>query len=49
MDRVEQEALAGGVVTPEELDRWHTDTERADAERVYFTCGLMILAAGRKP
>ncbi|MEP7285482.1 MAG: methyltransferase domain-containing protein [Chloroflexota bacterium] len=46
---VEREALAAGVVTEAELERFHTEAEQADANGAYFAYGAMLIAAGRKP
>lgn len=49
LERTEQEALVSGVVSRDELERWHADLERAQAEGVFFVTAGMILVAGRKP
>ncbi len=48
-DPVETEALAAGVITPDELHRWHESLERASAEGVFFGTGSGVLIAGQKP
>ncbi len=48
-DVVEQEALSAGLVTPEEIDRYHFDLEQADAAGVFFASDTGIMLAGRKP
>ncbi len=48
LDEVENEAIAAGIINEEELQRWHTNLERADEEGVFF-CGFnMVIVAGRK-
>ncbi|HXV83126.1 MAG TPA: methyltransferase domain-containing protein [Candidatus Binatia bacterium] len=47
-DRLEQEALAANILTEEELGRWRTSLEQADAEGLFFSYGCLVLAAGRK-
>lgn len=48
MDRVEQEALATGVVTHEQMAAWHTHLERLDAADSCFASGALVLMTGRK-
>lgn len=48
-DEVEENALAKGLVTKQELERWRIDTKRADAEKCFFANLNMILIAGSKP
>lgn len=48
LDRVEEEALACGIVTPEELARWRASLEQADAQGAFFGCSTLIMVAGRK-
>jgi ubiquinone/menaquinone biosynthesis C-methylase UbiE len=48
LDRVEQEALASGIVTNDELDRWRFSLEQAEASGVCFGSGTLVMAAGRK-
>ena len=47
-ERIEQEALRAGVVSSEELQRWHTSLEQAELEDNYFCSVNLILIAGRK-
>jgi len=49
LDRVEQDALANGILSPEELERWHASLEKAAAEGVFFASGSGAIVAGRKP
>jgi ubiquinone/menaquinone biosynthesis C-methylase UbiE len=49
LDVAEREALAAGVITQEELDRWRASLERAGREGVLFGSASMVLVAGRKP
>lgn len=48
LDRVEQEALASGIVTNDELERWRSSLEQAEASGVCFGSGTLVMAAGRK-
>jgi ubiquinone/menaquinone biosynthesis C-methylase UbiE len=48
-DRTEQQAVDAGVLSSEELHRWRTSQEQADAEGVYFASVNLMLFAGRKP
>ena len=47
-ERNEQEALKAGVITSEELQRWHTGLEQADSEGVFFCSVNVMMFAGRK-
>jgi ubiquinone/menaquinone biosynthesis C-methylase UbiE len=47
-DRTEKEALAAGIITEHELERWHISLERADTEGVFFNSASMVLVGGRK-
>ncbi len=47
-EKSEQEALKAGVITDEELHRWRTDLEQADAEGIYFSSVNLVMFAGRK-
>ncbi len=49
LEETEKEALAAGIVSNEELQRWHSSLEQADAEGVFFLNGNMVLVAGVKP
>lgn len=48
LDKTENEALAAGIITEHELERWHKSLERADAEGVFFISGSLVLVGGRK-
>ena len=48
MDETHKKALASGVVSEDELQRWMASIERARNEGVIFGSGCMMLAAGRK-
>jgi ubiquinone/menaquinone biosynthesis C-methylase UbiE len=48
LDEAEREAIAAGIITEEELQRWHADLEQADEEGVFFASFTMMLVAGRK-
>ena len=47
-DKAETEALAAGIITEHELERWHISLERADTEGVFFNSASMVLVGGRK-
>lgn len=49
LDRIEQEALNAGVVTSNELARWHEDLEQTEAQGAFFGSIANVLIAGRKP
>jgi len=49
MDRFEQEAMASGVITVQDLDRLHTCWEQANAEGDFFASMSMMLVSGHKP
>jgi len=49
LDLVEQAALKSGSITHNELQRWHTSLERADAKGTFFASASVVLLAGRKP
>ncbi len=48
MGPVEQEAIAVGIVTKEELQHWHANLEQADKEGMHFSAIIMVVVAGRK-
>ena len=48
LDWSEKEALAAGIVTGQDLERWHVSLERADAEGVFFASVSLVLVGGRK-
>jgi ubiquinone/menaquinone biosynthesis C-methylase UbiE len=48
LDRTEKEAVAAGVVTEQEVERWHISLERADAEGVFFASVSLVLVGGCK-
>jgi ubiquinone/menaquinone biosynthesis C-methylase UbiE len=47
-DRTEQDAIAAGILTTEEVDRWRKAQEQADNEGVFFASVSLFLVAGRK-
>ena len=49
MDTVEQEALAAGYVTTDEVQCWRRSLEQADADGVFFCTINQVMVAGRKP
>jgi ubiquinone/menaquinone biosynthesis C-methylase UbiE len=48
-DIVEHEALQAGIITQDELARWRSNLERADAEDMFFASASVVIVAGRKP
>ena len=48
VDRMEQAAVAAGVITADELSRWRASLERAAAADAFFGSECMVLVAGRK-
>lgn len=48
MGQVEQEAIAAGIVSKEELQHWHANLEKADKEGMHFSAIIMVVVAGRK-
>jgi SAM-dependent methyltransferase len=49
LDEDEQGALAAGIITDDELRRWHESLEQADAAGVYFCSINQVMVAGRRP
>jgi ubiquinone/menaquinone biosynthesis C-methylase UbiE len=49
LDIAEPEALQAGIITQEELRRWRSSLERADADGTFFASASVVLVAGRKP
>jgi hypothetical protein len=49
MDLLATRALAAGVVTVDELERYNTALERAAAAGTFFCAWTMMLACGTKP
>jgi len=48
-DWVTREASAAGIVTPEEVTRWHEDLAQAEASGTFFGSMNMVIVAGRVP
>lgn len=48
MDKLEQEAITRNIITEEELHRYQTNAEQADADGVYFGSCCMMLVSGQK-
>lgn len=48
-DRMEQTAVDTGVITAQELARWHESLDRAQEEDAFFAIAVLVVAAGRKP
>lgn len=49
LDLIEQIAVTEGVVTEEEVKRWHANLEQADASGQLFSTVNQVMAVGRKP
>jgi ubiquinone/menaquinone biosynthesis C-methylase UbiE len=49
LDDTENQAIAKGVLTSDELQRWRTSLERSHAEGAFFANCVGIIVAGRKP
>lgn len=47
-DKLEEEALAKNIITEDELHRYRTDVEHADANGMFFSSCSMILVSGQK-
>ena len=47
LDHRETEALTAGVITPDELNRWHADLEQLEREESFFASFNLVLAVGR--
>jgi ubiquinone/menaquinone biosynthesis C-methylase UbiE len=48
-DLVEHEALQAGIITQDELERWHASLKHADANGMFFASASVMLVGGRKP
>jgi ubiquinone/menaquinone biosynthesis C-methylase UbiE len=48
MDRVEKEAIEAGIISEDELRKWHLDLERAHNEGTLFACANIVVVAGCK-
>ena len=48
LSRRETEALAAGVTTRDELNRWHDDLEELDRAKGFFASLNLVLIAGRR-
>ena len=48
MEKAAQEALTAGVLTDDELRRFHEGLKEADAKGVFFASFSMFMVAGRK-
>ena len=49
MEQTEARAIANGIVSVEELQRWHAMLEGVDAQGAFFGYIVMVLVAGCKP
>lgn len=49
LEQIEQNALAAGVITEAELERWHQSLDAAAAAEAFFASGSYVLCAARKP
>jgi ubiquinone/menaquinone biosynthesis C-methylase UbiE len=47
-DRIEREAVSAGIITSDELTRWHRSLEEAELKGTFLAHGNMVLVAGRK-
>ena len=47
LERREAEVLSAGVVSQEELNRWHSDLDQMDREKSFFASLNLVLIAGR--
>ncbi len=48
LERFEKLAFETGTITQEELERWHTSLEQADAEGVFYASVIQVMVVGRK-
>lgn len=48
-DAVEQKAIAAGVVTVGEVERYRASLEQLDAAGAHFSSGNIVMVSGRKP
>ena len=48
LDKTENEAIIAGIITDEELKRWHNNLDRAHNDDTFFGGVMMMLVAGRK-
>jgi hypothetical protein len=48
-DAKEQIALDNGVVTQEEIQRWHASLEQAESQDAFFGSMTLMLVVGQKP
>jgi ubiquinone/menaquinone biosynthesis C-methylase UbiE len=48
-DEVESVALSTGVISEDELKRWHNNLDAAAASDTFFSIACQVLVAGRKP
>jgi ubiquinone/menaquinone biosynthesis C-methylase UbiE len=48
LDKTESQAISTGIITEEELERWHTNLEKSNKEGKFFSNVSLILIAGRK-
>lgn len=48
-DIVEHAALQAGIITQDELGRWRSNLECADAADMFFASTSVVIVAGRKP
>lgn len=49
LDQAEAEALSAGVISSEELVRWRSGLDQAEADGTFFASCNLILVAGRRP
>jgi len=48
LDEVEREALSTGVISEDELKRWHQSLDASDAAGAFFSTACQVMIAGRK-
>lgn len=49
IEAAEKEAVAGGVLSESEIQRWRTEQEGAHREGVFFASASVVVVAGSKP
>lgn len=48
LDKTENEAITSGIITDEELKRWHNNLEKTQKDDTFFSSVVIMLVAGRK-
>jgi ubiquinone/menaquinone biosynthesis C-methylase UbiE len=49
LDETEKEAIKMGIITREELIRWHQDLESSAKKQVFFASASVVMVVARKP